>query len=143
MGIDAPKELNFVKCGKLNLIALRNGKDVEKVATDSVEFLPNPRVVRSGGVMLDVVTFQPHCVFKVTLGFKRPLPCTETSARESTDWVLVSCLGTMAHYNRVEERLVLQQCVVSLQSNVEPLRGPLQMVLAFDEDEWVVEKIFR
>jgi hypothetical protein len=52
-------------------------------------------------------------------------------------------MGNMAHFNKVEERLVLQQCVVSIQSNVDPLVAPFHLVLFFDEDEWVVEKIYR
>lgn len=143
MGVDTPKELKFIKSGMLNMVCIRNGKDVDKVACDTDQIINDIRITRPGGVMLDVVTFQPNCVFKVTLDFKHALPCIESSARESTDWVLCACMGGTAHYNRVEERLVLQQCVVSLQSNVDPLVTPFNLVLKFDEDCWEVERIYR
>lgn len=142
MVLETSKDLNFIKYGKLNMLCIRNGKDVEKVAADTPAFLNDERVVK--GLGMDLVTFQPNVVFKVTLDFKKPLPCVEgTAVREGTDWVLCSCMGSMAHFNKVEERLVLQQCVVSIQSNVDPLVAPFHLVLFFDDDEWQVERVYR
>lgn len=142
--LDTTEEFNFIKWGQLNMICLRNGKEVEKVETNSEAFLSDPRVVRQQGQLMENITFQPNVVFKVTLDFDCEIVCVEGGAvRESTDWVLCSCMGNMAHFNRVEERLMLQQCVVCIPSNIDPLVTPFHLVLRFEEEQWVVERMYR
>jgi hypothetical protein len=141
--LDAPKELNFIKNGKLNMVVVRQpNKEVVKIDTSTQQFLTNPLILRAD--QMDQILFQPTAVFKVTLDFRKVLPCVEgTAVRESTDWVLCSCMGQMASFNKVDEVLVLSQCVVTVQSNVDPLVMPFQCVLKFEEDEWVVVRVSR
>ena len=132
----------FVKNGRLNVVAIRSGKAVESVACDSPAFLQMDAVCRSA--TMDMITFHPNVVFKVTLDFKERVPCVASSGgREATDWTLVSCMGQTASYNRIEERLTLQYCTVSIESKVEAFMHPVNLVLKFDEDHWAVEKIYR
>ena len=141
--IQAPKELKFLRHGRLNLLVLRQGKSVEKIDVDTPAFLSDERVVKASG--MDTITFQPNCVFKVTLDFKEPLLCVSDDAvREATDWVLMSCMGGTASFNRTEERLVLQYCSACVGSTVAELQQPVNMTLRFTEDnEWIVEKCYR
>ena len=141
--LDAPKELNFIKTGKLNMIVVRQpNKEVTKIDTSTQQFLSNPQVVRAD--QMDQILFVQNAVFKVTLDFRKVLPCVEgTAVRESTDWVLCSCMGQMASYNKVDEVLVLSQCVVTVQSNVDPLVMPFSCVLKFEDDEWEVIRVSR
>jgi hypothetical protein len=138
---ETSEDLKFIKGGKLNMIILVQNKECTKIDTSSAAFLTNPNLLRSS--TMDQLMFQPHCVFKITVDFKRVLPCTETAVRESTDWVLCSCPGSMAYFNKTEERLVLQQCVVSIQSTVEEMARPFVAVLKLDDDEWVLERAIR
>ena len=144
--IQTTKDLKFVRHGRLNLLSLRLGKSVEKVDVDTPAFLADERVVKATG--MDTITFQPNCVFKVTLDFKEPMLCVmdehSTAVREATDWVLVSCMGNTASFNRTEERLILQFCTACIGSNVAPLLQPVHLALKFTEDnEWIVEKVYR
>jgi len=125
------------------MIVLRQAnKEVVRIDCSSPAFLQNPTLVRS--TTMDQILFQPNCVFKVTLDFKKSLPCVEgTAVRESTDWVLCSCLGQTTHYNKTDETLTMAQCVVTVQSNVDELTTPFSLTLRFDEEEWVVERVFR
>jgi len=135
------KDLQFIKGGKLNMICVRANKEVTKLDADSPAFLTNDAVIK--GQSIDLITFAPHVVFKVTLDFYEPLDTVPGSTREMTDWVLCSCPGTMARFQKTEQRLELQQCVVCTPTNVEPLLTPCRVVLAFDDDEWVVERCVR
>jgi hypothetical protein len=135
-------DLSFVKGGRLNMIILQQNKECTKLDASSGAFLASPVIVKSS--TMDQVTFHANCVFKLTVDFKKTLPCVaETAVRESTDWVLCSCPGPMAYYNKVEDRLVLQQCVVTVQSNVDQMQRPFGAVLKLDDDEWVIEKVYR
>lgn len=139
--LETSDDLKFFKGGKLNMVILVQNKDVTKLDTSSHAFLSNPSIVRTS--TMDQVMFQPNCIFKLTVDFKRVLACVETAVREGTDWVLCSCPGPMAYYNKTEERLVLQQCVVSTQSTVDELSKPFIAVLRLDDDEWVLERALR
>lgn len=139
--VETSEDLKFVKSGRLNMIILLQNKEVSKIDVGSDAFLTNATIVRS--TTMDQIMFQQNCVFKLTVDFKKVLPCVETAVRESTDWVLCSCPGPMAYYNRVEERLVLQQCVVSIQSTVEEMSRPFIAVLKLEDDEWVLERALR
>ena len=140
MVVQTSDDLKFVKSGRLNVVCLRQGKEVEQVTSDP-SFLTNEAVIRSSS--MDAVTFQQNVVFKVTLDFKKSLGCLPDSVREATDWALLSCPGPSAVFNRVEERLVLQHCTVCTRSNVKQLEQPINLVLLWDEDDWVVERCFR
>jgi hypothetical protein len=138
--IETPKPLKFIKGGRLNMLVIRHGKEVEKVDADSAQFLANEATVRSSG--MDVITFQQNVVFKVTLDFgEARSSVAETAVRETTDWILMSCMGNMAVFNRTEERLVLQQCVAAIGTTVPELEKPIGIVLRFNDDEWLVDKI--
>jgi hypothetical protein len=139
--IQTSEDLKFVKSGRMNMIVLVKDKDVTKIDVSSDAFLQNPLVTRSS--TMDQVMFQPNVVFKLTVDFKKTFACVETAVRESTDWVLCSCSGGMAYYNKTEERLVLQQCVVSIQSTIEEMSKPFVAVLKLDDDEWVLERAIR
>lgn len=139
--LETTPELSFVKSGRLNMIVHKpKERDPVKIETDSSAFLEDARIVRNTN--MDQVTFK-DCVFKVTLDFLEPMMCLEeTAVRESTDWVLCSCAAANSFYSKVEERLVLQQCTVSLLSNVAPLVNPFILVLMLEDgDEWVVERV--
>lgn len=140
--LETSEELKFFKSGKLNMVlVVQKDKELTKIDTSSDAFLSNSSIIRSNS--MDQIMFQPNCIFKVTIDFKKVFPCTETAVRESTDWVLCSCPGAMAYYNKTEERLVLQQCVVSIQSTIEELSKPFIAVLKFDDDEWILERALR
>lgn len=140
--LETVPELNFVSKGILNMILVKSGDEWERIPVDSEEFLEDRRIVKTSN--MDQVLFQKMCTFKVTLEFIDSLMCIpETAVRESTDWVLCSCTGGNAFYSKVEQRLVLQQCTVALQSNVRPLEDPFILVLLRDEDEWLVERVLR
>ena len=140
--VKTPPEFDFVVSGRLHMICVRNGKEVEKVDADSAAFLTNPNVVKS--TTMDAVSFLPNVIFKVTLDFKEPLPCIEgSSAREQTNWVLCSGAGMWASYNRTDEKLLLQQCTVTTFSNVSELQNPFHLLLKLKEDEWLVEKMWK
>jgi hypothetical protein len=132
-------EFSFVKGGKLNMVVARSGKSVERVPTDAI--LSSEATVRSNG--MDVVTFLPNVVFKFTLDFRKGLPCVGSAVREMTDWVLCSAMGGSAHYNKVEERLLLHHCMVCIQSNVEGLLSPFHVSLKLIGEEWKVEQVWR
>jgi hypothetical protein len=139
--IQTSEDLKFIKSGRMNMVVLVKDKEVTKIDVSSDAFLAHPLVLRSS--TMDQIMFQPNVVFKLTIDFKRTLPCIETAVRESTDWVLCSCSGGMAYYNKTEERLVLQQCVVSIQSTVEEMSKPFVAVLKLDDDEWILERAIR
>lgn len=142
MPVNVPDDLAFVKNGRLNVIAVRNGKSVEAVACDSTLFLGNALVVRTQS--MDMVTFHPNVVFKVTLDFSETLQCAPNSfGRETSDWILLSCSGQNASYNANEERLTLLYCMACIESKVEAFLRPVNLVLKFDEDCWIVEKVYR
>jgi hypothetical protein len=138
--VDTTDELKFIKGGRLNLICLRQGKEVEKVEVNP-SFLNNEAVVRSTG--MDAILFLPNVVFKVTLDFRKQISCIPGSIREATDWILLSTTGQSAVFNRVEERLILQHCAVSTRSNIKQLEQPINIVLSWTDDEWIVERVFR
>lgn len=137
------KEFKFVKAGKLNMVIIRNGKNVEPVPINVAAFLANEVIIKTN--TMDVITFQPNVVFKFTLDFKSPLPCIEgtNAVRESTDWILCSSMGTTAHFNKVDETLILQQCVVSIQTNVAQFAAPFNAALRLNDEEWEVVKVWR
>lgn len=141
--LETTPELAFAKSGRLNVIVHKpkEGAGVA-VETNSAAFLEDKRIIKSAN--MDQITFK-DCVFKVTLDFLEPMECIEeTAVRESTDWVLCSCAGVNSFYSKVEERLVLQQCTVSTQSNVQPLVDPFILVLKLEDgDDWVVERVLR
>lgn len=141
MGIETTDGLEFVKSGRLNIVCLRNGKEVERLPSDGAQFLNDERVVRSSS--MDVITFQPNVIFKLTLDFRKLKPCVFGSVRENTDWVLMSTTGATAVFNRVDERLILQQCKVDVRSTVKELEAPVHVSLAFNDDEWVADRVFR
>jgi len=135
-------EFSFVSGGVLNTILLKSKDELERIAVDSPAFLEDRRIVRSAN--MDQITFAKECVFKVTLDFVEPIECIpETAARETTDWMLCSCIGTNARYAKVDQRLVLDRCTTSLQSNIRPLEVPFMLILYFEDDEWLVERVLR
>ncbi|RNF04114.1 hypothetical protein TraAM80_05349 [Trypanosoma rangeli] len=141
--LETTPDLAFIKKGYLNML-IHTSKEGERttVPVDSLAFLEDPRVVRSRS--MDQVNFHRECVFKATLEFVEPVMCLEeTAVRESTDWVLCSCGGHAAFYSPVEQRLVLQQCVVCLQSNVPELVDPFVLVLYLEGGHWLVERVLR
>lgn len=140
--LEATPELEFVEKGALNLILVKIGDDLVQIPLDSNDFLEDRRIVKNSN--MDQVLFQKTCTFKVTLEFFESMMCIpETAVRESTDWVLCSCSGANAFYSKIEQRLVLQQCTVTLQSNIEQLEDPFILVLLKEEDEWLVERVLR
>jgi hypothetical protein len=38
---------------------------------------------------------------------------------------------------------MLQQCTVSTRSNVKQMEQPVNLILTWDDDDWVVEKCYR
>lgn len=140
MNAETSEDLKFVKGGRLSMVCVRQHKEVVKVDSDP-SFLTNESVVRSS--TMDAVTFQPNVVFKVTLDFRKALSCLPGSVREATDWALLSTTGQTAVFNRIDERLLLQQCTVSTRSNVKQLEQPISMILMWADDEWVVERVYR
>ena len=140
MVCETSEDLKFVKGGRLSVVCLRLGKEVEKVESDP-SFLGNEAVIKSSS--MDAVTFQSNVIFKVSLDFRKSLPCLPDSVREATDWALVSTTGATCVFNRTEERLMLQQCTVSTRSNVKQMEQPVNLILTWDDDDWVVEKCYR
>ncbi|KPI85703.1 hypothetical protein ABL78_5235 [Leptomonas seymouri] len=139
---DTSPDLDFVRGGTLNTIIYRDGEELQQLPVDSADFLEDKRAVRSTN--MDQVTFSKNIVFKVTLDFVEPMACTpEIAVRETTDWMLMSCPGTNAYYATVDQRLVLQQCKSSLQSNIPELEFPITIVLYLDDDQWLVERVLR
>lgn len=137
-----PPQLKFITGGRLNMVVLRANKEVSKIDASTTDFLQNRSIVKHD--TMDRVTFLPCAVFKVTLDFKREQLCIlETSNRETTDWVLMSCMGGNAAYDKTTQRLLLQQCAVCLQTNIPDLVMPVGLVLKFKEDEWIVEQVCR
>eukprot|EP00796_Vickermania_ingenoplastis_P009711 gene9711-6807_t len=129
-------DLAFVAKGILNMILMQGGDELVRIPSDSEEFLEDRRIVKSS--TMDQVVFQKNCTFKVTLEFLESMMCIpETAVRESTDWVLCSCNGANTFYSKIEQRLVLQQCSVTLESNIEELEDPFILVLLRDDDEWI------
>ncbi|KAK7197549.1 hypothetical protein NESM_000704900 [Novymonas esmeraldas] len=140
--VEAPPELSFVQGGTLNTILLKGPEEIQQLAVDSAAFLEDRRAVRSTN--MDQVTFSKSVVFKVTLDFMEAMPCIpEIAVRETTDWMLLSCPGTHAHYSTMDQRLVLQQCTAALQSNIPELEFPITVVLRLDDDQWLVERVMR
>ena len=140
MVVQTSDDLKFIKGGRLSVVCVRQGKEVEQVDKDP-SFLGNEAVIKASS--MDAVTFQQNVVFKVSLDFRKSLPCLPESVREATDWALVSTSGAMSVFNRTEERLILQQCTVSTRSNVKQLEQPVNLVLTWDDDDWVVERCYR
>ncbi|KAG5497728.1 hypothetical protein JKF63_03994 [Porcisia hertigi] len=141
-GLETIPELRFVQGGLLNMILFNGANEIQKIAVDSPAFLEDKRVVRSTN--MDQVTFSKNIIFKVTLDFAEAMPCIpDIAVRETTDWMLLSCAGTHAYYSTVDQRLVLQQCKASLQSNIPELEFPVSLTLRFDDDEWLVERVTR
>ena len=133
---------DFVKSGNLNMIVHRNGRECERVPTDTM--LTADNIVRATSI--DSVTFRDNTVFKFTLDFKKPQPCLEeTAVREQTDWVLASCPGQFAQFNKIEERLILQACRVSICSTVAGLDDQFSTSFRLDpvRGEWVLDLIWR
>ncbi|KEG06157.1 hypothetical protein DQ04_15591010 [Trypanosoma grayi] len=143
VSVETTPDLAFVKKGMLNMLLYTNKEgECVRVPVDTLAFLEDRRFVKSRS--MDQVTFTGDCVFKATLEFLEPMACIEeTAVRESTDWVLCSCKGSAALYSTVEKRLVLQQCVVCLQSNIPELVDPFILVLELQEGEWLVERALR
>ncbi len=134
------RSYNYIARGKLNLICEVQNREVKPVGDVSTQdFLTNTSIVRQ--TTLDVITFQPHAQFKVTLDLKEAKECQWPSTREMTDWILFSCNGNAAFYDRNEEKLVLQQCLAKTSCNQE-MSVPLTIILKFDEDEWIAERVF-
>ncbi|CCW69640.1 unnamed protein product [Phytomonas sp. Hart1] len=142
MLLETTPDLDFIKGGRLNMVIHREKEDFTPISTEPDCFFNDKRIIRAEN--MDNVTFK-DCVFKVTLDFMMPIECMEeTAVRETTDWVLCSCSATDAFYSKTEARLVLQQCRVSLKSNVQKLTTPFIMILCFKEkDVWVVERVLR
>ncbi|KPA74535.1 hypothetical protein ABB37_09187 [Leptomonas pyrrhocoris] len=135
-------ELDFVRGGTLNTIVYREGEELQRLPVDSAAFLEDKRAVRSSN--MDQITFSKNIVFKVTLDFVEPMACMpEIAVRETTDWMLMTCPGTSAYYATVDQRLVLQQCQSSLQSNIPELTYPITIILYLDDDQWLVERVLR
>lgn len=140
--LETTSDLAFVSKGTLNMILVKNGDDLLQLPVNSNEFLEDRRIVKTSN--MDQVVFQKTCTFKVTLEFFESMMCIpETAVRESTDWVLCSCSGANAFYSKIEQRLVLQQCTVTLLSNIEQLEDPFILVLLKEDDEWLVERVLR
>ncbi|KAG5497144.1 hypothetical protein GH5_01680 [Leishmania sp. Ghana 2012 LV757] len=140
--VETAPELSFVQGGALNMIILKGAEGIQQVPVDTAAFLEDKRVVRSAH--MDAVTFSQNVIFKVTLDFVEAMACIpETAVRETTDWMLLSCAGAHAYYSTVDQRLVLQQCKTSLQSSIPELEFPISVVLRFDSDQWVVERVVR
>ncbi|KAG5471508.1 hypothetical protein LSCM1_01601 [Leishmania martiniquensis] len=140
--VETTPELSFVQGGVLNMILIKGPEGMQKMAVDTTAFLEDKRVVRSAH--MDTVTFSHNTVFKVTLDFAEAMPCIpEIAVRETTDWMLLSCSGAHAYYSTVDQRLVLQQCRTSLVSNTPELQFPICVVLRFDSDQWLVERVTR
>ncbi len=144
------KTFPYIQRGKLNMVCLRDNR--ESVLADnatSEEFLQNPKVVRSAG--LDRIDFHPNVSFKVTLDFKtakdtlNAVECAERNlpytVREVTDWMLLTCLGHNAFYDRNLKKLVLMHCVANV-SVTHDMLHPITIILGFDEDEWIAERVF-
>ncbi|CAD2213494.1 hypothetical protein AGDE_01271 [Angomonas deanei] len=140
--LETTPDLAFVKSGDLNVIIFKTKEEQIPISVTSEEFLEDKRIIKSSN--MDQVTFNKDTIFKATLDFIEPVNCVvETAVRESTDWMLCSCVGTNAFYSKVEKRLVLQQCTMSLQSTVRELEAPFIIVLYFDDDQWIVERVLR
>ncbi|EPY32864.1 hypothetical protein STCU_01023 [Strigomonas culicis] len=141
--LETTPDLSFVKSGKLNTIVYKSKDDDPlPIAADSEAFLEDRRIIKTSN--MDQVIFNKESVFKVTLDFLEPLECVaETAVRETTDWMLCSCQGANAFYSKVEKRLVLQKCGTCLQSSVRELEVSFIVVLRFDDDEWLVERVLR
>lgn len=140
--IIVPPQLKFITSGRLNMVVLRANKEVTRIDASTTDFLHNRSIVKQD--TMDRVSFLPCAVFKVTLEFKREQLCIlETSNRETTDWVLMSCMGNNAFYDKTTQRLLLQQCAVCLQTNIPDLVMPVGLVLKFNDDEWIVEQVCR
>lgn len=141
--LETTPDLAFVKSGKLNTIIYKPKEgDPIAIAADSEQFLEDKRLIKTSN--MDQVIFNKETVFKMTLDFLDPLECVaETAVRETTDWMLCSCVGTNAFYSKVEKRLVLQKCSTCLQSSVRELEMPFIIVLLLDDDEWLVERVLR
>lgn len=120
-------------------IRKNNGKETEQVSFEPSFLLTNEATVRASG--MDAVIFHPNVVFKVTLEFRKSLPCLPGSTRETTDWVLLTSMDAL--FNKTEECLLLQRCEVRTLTNVEKMQHPVQIALRWDEDEWIVERVFR
>eukprot|EP00760_Papus_ankaliazontas_P028701 PhM_4_TR3868/c0_g1_i1/m.52614 len=136
------QDFSFVKAGTLNMVLLRNGRECEKIPIES--FLMSDQSVRTSSI--DGITFREHVVFKFTLEFKPNQPCLEeTAVRENTDWVLASCPGTYAQFNKVEERLIFQACRVCILSTVAGLEDQFCCSFRLDgvKGEWVLDMIWR
>lgn len=140
--LETTPDLSFVKSGLMNMIVHRDQEGgCVRIAADSDAFLEDKRIVKSS--TMDQVTFK-DCSFKVTLDFLEPIECTyETAVRETTDWMLCSCQAANAFYSKVEKRLVLRNCITSLQSTIMDLEDPFILVLLRDDDEWLVERVLR
>lgn len=140
--LETTPDLSFVSKGILNMIVVKTADELIQIPVNSDEFLDDRRIVKTSN--MDQVVFQKNCNFKVTLEFMESMMCIPDSAvRESTDWVLCSCSGANAFYSKIEQRLVLQQCNVTLQSNIEQLEDPFILVLLREDDEWLVERVLR
>jgi len=133
---------DFVKSGVINICVSRNGREVERVPLE--QLLTDERIIRSSSI--DSLTFRENAVFKFTLEFKKSLPCLEeTAVREQTDWILASCPGQAAQYNKIEERLILQACHATVSSTVAGLEDQFCTSFRMDpqKGEWVLDLIWR
>ena len=135
----------YISRGKLNMICLRHDREVTQIDTSTQDFLTNASIVR--GQSLDAINFVPNAIFKVTIDFKESKETINfgdgerTSLRETTDWLLTGCSGQFAFYDKNVQRLVLQRCA-SVTSCIADMQAPLTIILKFDEDEWVAERVF-
>lgn len=85
--LETTPDLSFVSSGKLNMLLLKSGSEIERIPVESEEFLEDNRVIK--GSNMEQVTFNSNSSFKVTLEFLESMMCmSETAVRETTDWVL-------------------------------------------------------
>lgn len=135
------KSFAYISRGKLNMICSIQNRELIQIpdASSTQNFLNDSSITRQ--TTLDLITFQPHAHFKVTLDFKETQECRWPFTRETTDWVLFSCPGEQVFYDRNAERLVLQRCLACTSRSAD-MAVPLTIILKFDEDEWVAERVF-
>ncbi len=146
---DNKRTFPYIWRGKLNMACLRENRESTGVEVSNEEWLNNSKLVR--GQSLDRVEFSPQVAFKVTLDFKEVketlnmVECEERgmpfNTRETTDWILLTCIGDRAFYDRNMKKLVLLHCVAS-SSVTHDFMYPCTVILSFEEDEWTAERVF-
>lgn len=137
---DNKRTFPYIWRGKLNMVCYRErNRESTPIEANTEEFLTHDRIVR--GQSLDRIEFQPNVAFKVTLDFKEAKETLPGSTRETTDWMLLSCNGDRAFYDRNMKKLVLQHCTPSVSVTADMVY-PLTIIMSFDEDEWIAERVF-